>query len=134
MVEVTLNRSVGLDLARTIAIMAVVWVHTTNIQSGAYGPQLFFIISGYLLADFRTHYTPFEFLLNRFLRLFPLAMAMTTIFYFRFGSSLEFLTSFLLLNGFFASIISFPGGWSISNEWIYSWFNLIVVRLKLRAK
>ncbi|ASY11475.1 acyltransferase [Candidatus Planktophila dulcis] len=134
MTEIARNRSLGLDLARTIAIVAVVWVHTTGIQAGAFGVQLFFLISGYLLADYQKHYSSSEFLLNRFLRLFPLAIGMTLAFNFRFDSSLEFVTSLLLLNGFFTAITSFPGGWSISSEWIYSWFNLFLVRLKMKTK
>lgn len=134
MTEIARNRSLGLDLARTIAIVAVIWVHTTGIQAGALGVQLFFLISGFLLADYQENYNSREFLLNRFLRLFPLAIGMTLAFYFRFDSGLEFLISLLLMNGLFATITSFPGGWSISSEWIYSWFNLFLVKLKMKTK
>ncbi len=127
------SRSTGLDLARSIAILAVIWVHTTEIQSGGFGVQLFFMVSGYLLANFKEHYTKSEFIFNRAMRLFPLAILMTLLFLFRYESALEISLSLLLINGLFTGVNTFPGGWSISNEWIYSWGNLFL-KINLRMK
>lgn len=127
-------RSTGLDLARSIAIFAVIWVHTTEIQSGAFGVQLFFMVSGYLLANFSDYYSKGEFIFNRAMRLFPLAILMTLLFLFRYESALEISLSLLLINGLFTGVNTFPGGWSISNEWIYSWGNLFLnIRLWVKV-
>ena len=127
-------RSTGLDLARSIAIFAVIWVHTTGIQSGAFGVQLFFMVSGYLLANFSDYYSKGEFIFNRAMRLFPLAILMTLLFLFRYESALEVSLSLLLINGLFTGVNTFPGGWSISNEWIYSWGNLFLnIRLWMKV-
>lgn len=129
-----IERSTGVDLARVIAILAVIWVHTTDIPSGAYGVQLFFMISGYLLAEFGDDYTANRFILNRFFRLFPLSILMTLFFISNFDSLIEICLSLLLLNGLFTGIYTFPGAWSISSEWIYSWLNLPLRKLGLRSK
>jgi peptidoglycan/LPS O-acetylase OafA/YrhL len=124
------QRILGLDFARTLAILSVVAAHTTSFQIGVFGVQLFFIISGYLLADFHNQYTSFNFLLHRFLRLAPLAWLSILIFQFRFTSSTELALNLLLLNALFLNVSSFPGGWSISFEWLFSIFNLFLIRCK----
>jgi peptidoglycan/LPS O-acetylase OafA/YrhL len=49
-----ISRNLGVDLARTFAIVGVLLIHTTGLWFGRFGVQLFFMISGYLLADFET--------------------------------------------------------------------------------
>jgi peptidoglycan/LPS O-acetylase OafA/YrhL len=128
------DRKTGIDLARTLAIFAVVYVHTVEIQSAAYGVQLFFMISGYLLADSHIHYSSTQFIFVRFFRLFPLSVLLVLIYIPTFDSNLEVIVSLLLLNGFFTAITSFPGGWSISSEWIYSLTNIWIVRLQTKGR
>jgi peptidoglycan/LPS O-acetylase OafA/YrhL len=128
------NRSVGVDLARTIAVFAIVYVHTVETQSAAYGVQLFFMISGYLLADSHVHYSSTQFIFIRFFRLFPLSILMVFIYNNTFDSGIEIIASVLLLNGFFTGITTFPGGWSISSEWIYSLANICIVRIQIKTR
>jgi len=128
------DRLTGVDLARAIAILAVIWVHTTDISSGAYGVQLFFMISGFLLAEFGDDYTAGRFILKRFLRLFPLSILMTVFFISNYSSVFELFLSLLLVNGLFTGIYTFPGAWSISSEWIYSWLNLTLRKLNFRSR
>jgi peptidoglycan/LPS O-acetylase OafA/YrhL len=122
------SRDLGLDFARTLAILSVVAAHTTSFQIGVFGVQLFFIISGYLLFDFQNQFTSLNFLLYRFLRLAPLAWISIFIFQFRFNSTTELALNMLLLHSVFLNVPSFPGGWSISFEWLFSIFNTFLVR------
>ena len=55
---------------------------------------------------------------------------MTIIFYFRFDTKLEFVSNFLLISSFIPNYTSFPGGWSINYEWIFSFMILIIAKLK----
>jgi len=124
------RRNIGLDLARTIAITSVIAAHTTGLQFGAFGVQLFFIISGYLLADFNLSFSSMNFLIHRYLRLAPLAIISTFIFYFRFTNIFEIALNILLIQAVFIGVNSFPGGWSISFEWLFSVMNIILVKLR----
>ncbi len=127
------QRNIGLDLARAIAIVSVIAAHTTSLQFGAFGVQLFFIISGYLLADFNLNFTSMNFLIHRYLRLAPLAIISTSIFYFRFTNVFEIVLNILLIQAIFSGVNSFPGGWSISFEWLFSIMNIILVKLRVKA-
>lgn len=114
------SRSPGIDMARSLAILGVVLVHTNCFSQGRYGVQLFFLISGYLLADLGK-LSNRKFLTRRALRLFPLYLIVMLVFYSKeFPSFGQALISLLLVQNFAWALHSFPGAWSISNEWIYS--------------
>ena len=104
--------------------------HTFVIPFFAFGVQLFFVISGYLLIESLNSMSKKAFILYRIVRLFPLAIGMTIIFYFRFDTKLEFVSNFLLISSFIPNYTSFPGGWSINYEWIFSFMILIIAKLK----
>ena len=126
------QRILGLDIARAIAILSVIAAHTTGLVFGVFGVQLFFIISGYLLADFHLNFSPKNFLIHRYLRLAPLAIISTIIFSFRFSNALEILLNFLLIHALFTGMNSFPGGWSISFEWLFSIVNILLVKIQVK--
>ena len=128
----TNQRNIGLDLARAIAIISVIAAHTTGLQFGAFGVQLFFIISGYLLADYHLEFSSRNFLIHRYLRLAPLAIISTLVFYFRFTNMFEVILNILLIQAIFSTVNSFPGGWSISFEWLFSIVNIILIKLSIK--
>ena len=117
-------------MLRTIAILSVIVSHTFSIPFFAFGVQLFFVISGYLLIQSLNSMSKKAFILYRMVRLFPLAIGMTIIFYFRFDTQLEFISNLLLVSSFIPNNTSFPGGWSINYEWIFSFMILIIAKLK----
>jgi peptidoglycan/LPS O-acetylase OafA/YrhL len=114
------NRNLGVDLARTFAILGVVLVHTTGLWFGRFGVQLFFMISGFLLANFEIRQTKKIFLIHRFFRLFPLSIAFLFIFYFSDFDKMDLVFNLTLFSNLWWSIPKYPGGWSISSEWIFS--------------
>lgn len=114
------KRRIDIDLLRTIAILSVVFCHTFEIPFAAVGVQIFFVVSGFLLSNFSASYSKFDFLMHRMFRLFPLAFAMCLVFYFRFSDFRWFILNVFLLHSLFPSNESFPGGWSISYEWLFS--------------
>ena len=113
------DRSFGIDLARTISILGVVLVHTNIFISGRFGVQLFFLVSGYLLADLGNLSTR-DFLIRRGFRLLPLYWLFLCYYASLFDSPWQLFVSFLLLQNIHWVFISIPGSWSISNEWFYS--------------
>ena len=118
---VTVQRNSGVDLARTFAILGVILVHTTGIGFGRFGVQLFFLISGYLLANYRLYESNLEFVIHRFVRLFPLYLIFSVFYYTLQNYDFGIMNLSLIANiGW--SFDQIPGGWSISNEWIYSLF------------
>jgi hypothetical protein len=122
------SRNFGIDLARTLAISLVVLVHTTGIGFGRFGVQLFFVISGYLLGDYFLKQSKLQFLVHRAFRLFPLAIIFIFLFYLKnTNNSLELVLNLSLLQNLFWGSYSFPGGWSISSEWIFSIFLILVI-------
>ncbi len=112
----------------------VILVHTTGLGFGRFGVQLFFVISGYLLANFHTNQTKFEFITHRFFRLFPLSLVFLIIFYI---DSLpkydEKFLNLLLLQNLWGGFNTFPCGWSISCEWIFSIFIVFLIPYKLKT-
>lgn len=115
----TKPRDGNLDLARTVAIFGVILVHTTGIGFGRFGVQLFFLLSGYLLANFQRSESVTSFLLRRTARLFPLYLFVLTVFHQQNDYSKSLLNWFLIGN-FTWTTPQIPGGWSISSEWIFS--------------
>jgi peptidoglycan/LPS O-acetylase OafA/YrhL len=120
------ERNFGVDLARTIAITGVILVHTTGIGFGRWGVQLFFMVSGYLLANYREYESSTSFLIRRAARLFPLYL----IFLFSYSQHFDFI-KILLLGNLNWNTQQIPGAWSISSEWIYS---LLLVSLLKKSR
>jgi peptidoglycan/LPS O-acetylase OafA/YrhL len=125
-------RDGNLDLARTVAIFGVILVHTTGIGFGRFGVQLFFLLSGYLLANYRSSESTSSFLFRRAARLFPLYLFILTVFHLQNDYSKSLLNWFLIGN-FTWTTPQIPGGWSISSEWIFS-IVLALIGLQTRKK
>ena len=122
------SRNFGIDLARTLAISMVILVHTTGIGFGRFGVQLFFCISGYLLGDYYQGQSRIQFLFHRAFRLFPLAIFFIIFFYLKnINSPAEIILNLFLVQNFFWNSHTFPGGWSISSEWIFSIFLVLIL-------
>ena len=114
------KRSYGIDLARSVAIVGVVLVHSKCFDNGRFGVQLFFLVSGYLLADLG-NLSNRDFLIRRGLRLFPLYWAILILFYgAKYDSFWNLIVSLFLIQNIHWVFFSIPGAWSISNEWIFS--------------
>jgi peptidoglycan/LPS O-acetylase OafA/YrhL len=124
------NRSIRIDVLRTIAILSVIIAHTYEVAIFGGGVQLFFFISGYFLISILEEMTFKGFILYRAVRLFPLAIFMTLIFHFRFDTKLEMLSNLLLITAFIPQFTWFPGGWSINYEWIFSFLVFFLFKLK----
>jgi peptidoglycan/LPS O-acetylase OafA/YrhL len=124
------NRSIRIDILRTIAILSVVISHTYEVAIFGGGVQLFFFISGYFLISILEEMTFKSFILYRAVRLFPLAIFMTLIFSFRFDSNLELLSNILLITAFIPQFTWFPGGWSINYEWVFSFVIFFLFKIK----
>lgn len=115
-----LTRSSGIDLARSIAIISVLLLHSGVFYPGRFGVQLFFMISGYLLADL-SKISNRNFLIKRAFRLFPLYWVILVFFYQNYFNSLyQVIASAFLLQSIHWNLQATPGSWSISNEWIFS--------------
>ena len=111
----------------------VILVHTTGIGFGRFGVQLFFVISGYLLGLYYETQTNTQFLVHRAFRLFPLAIFFILVFYLdQIGSFKNIFLNLSLTENLWWNWGSFPGGWSISSEWIYSIILILIAQFKLR--
>ncbi len=111
----------------------VILVHTTGIGFGRFGVQLFFVISGYLLGLYYETQTNTQFLIHRVFRLFPLAIFFILVFYLdQIGSFKNIFLNLSLTQNLWWNWGSFPGGWSISSEWIYSIILILIAQFKLR--
>ena len=105
-------------------------MHTGVFNNGRFGVQLFFLISGYLLADLAIKDSA-KFLVRRAFRLFPLYLLFLIIFYRNdYQNFWHFLISVFLMQNIFWGFNSFAGAWSISNEWIFSLMVPLLIRLK----
>lgn len=118
------NRIQNIDLARCIAISLVVFGHATHFFYGRFGVQLFFVISGYLLfKKLNSFDEKIKFLALRFLRLFPLSVFFILIFYWEtFQNNFSKVINLTLMQSLYPLAESYPGGWSISCEWLFSIF------------
>ena len=125
------SRNQGIDLARSLAIYLIVLTHVCHLSVGRWGVQLFFIISDYLLSDFKI--APSRFLRKRVARLFPLTFLLCTLFYLDvFADWNQLLLHFTLLQNAFPSPSGVPGLWSISNEWLFSIAVIFLIKITKR--
>jgi len=114
------QRNFGVDLARCLAITGVILIHTQIFGYGHFGVQLFFTISGYLLANIKRE-SSIQFIIHRFFRLFPLYIIFLILgFETSFKNIKDSLPAIFMFQNAWYSFSSFPGGWSISSEWIFS--------------
>jgi peptidoglycan/LPS O-acetylase OafA/YrhL len=114
------QRNLGIDLTRCLAITGVILIHTQIFGYGHFGVQLFFTISGYLLANIKRE-SAIQFIIHRFFRLFPLYIIFLILgFETSFKDIKDSLPAILMFQNAWYSFSSFPGGWSISSEWIFS--------------
>lgn len=119
------SRDVGIDVARSLAIISVVATHALDISVGRWGVQLFFIVSGYLLAEKRS--SSLIFLTKRAFRLYPLTIVFIFLFYLnQITSNFTLFLNMALIQNATWKTSEVPGLWSISNELIFS---IIVVFL-----
>lgn len=124
-------RNYQIDIARTIAIASVVFAHSAGFGVGRFGVQLFFVISGFLLANFSSNETRMQFIIHRAFRLFPLYFTFVFI-YSKLDNHNYFTPSNLLLLGNISWIdLQIPGGWSVSSEWIFS---ILLICLAIHKK
>ncbi len=127
------SHDLGVDAARAMAIIGVVLVHTRIYENGRFGVQLFFLVSGYLLANLGGQSSS-TFIVKRAFRLFPLFWFVFFVFYVdSLTSYSEILASFLLFQNISWVFPQLPGMWSISNEWLYSLFLPIIRKIKARS-
>ena len=128
------SRNLNLDDLRAIAIIGVVAVHVNShfehfvpslvssiMGLGRFGVQLFFIISGFLMAQMYTgSIAPIKFYKKRIIRLYPLWILFTFYYFLTDRPNLTFslILTILMLNDLFSfSATRFsPGGWTISAE------------------
>ena len=68
-----MQRLIGVDLVRILAALVVTIVHyfPTGLPSGWVGVQIFFVLSGYVIAASAQSGSAGDFVRSRFLRLFP---------------------------------------------------------------
>jgi exopolysaccharide production protein ExoZ len=153
-----LERKNNIDFFRAVAILMVFIVHFKQIvisfsneflnifNFGMFGVPLFFIISGWSVSYifFNTKISIKNFLVRRFVRIYPLYIFISLLCFFIYGDSgyseywspnnidlFQIIKHFLLLN--FLSPVEInailPGAWSIVNELIfYILFILLIIK------
>lgn len=127
---------ISIQLLRAIAALSVVYVHCTTkgdynfFSTGAFGVDIFFIISGFIIA-YMVSKTTEKFLIKRIIRIVPLyflatvAMILTVMF---FPSFIRSTT--ISISGFIKSIFFIPGpenrgqpilaqGWTLNYEMFF---------------
>lgn len=62
----------SIQMLRGIAVLGVVALHTLDVQAGAAGVDLFFVISGFIIGKVMVGRAPLPFVADRFWRIFPL--------------------------------------------------------------
>ena len=134
------KRETNVDAVRCLAIFGVIATHAGLIHFGRFGVQLFFLVTGYLIADLN-YRSPKQFITRRFFRLWPaFALFTLTIIFFEIEvlvyPSLDFLQNplqliltFAMLSNLIPGTAFVAGSWSVSNEWIFSL--VIIFRKKI---
>jgi peptidoglycan/LPS O-acetylase OafA/YrhL len=127
---------VSIQLLRAVAALSVVYLHCTTagdynfFPTGAFGVDIFFIISGFIIA-YMVSKTTEDFLIKRIIRIVPLyflatvAMTLTVMF---FPNLIRSTT--ISVSGFIKSILFIPGpenrsqpilgqGWTLNYEMLF---------------
>ncbi|WP_158266607.1 acyltransferase family protein [Allosphingosinicella deserti] len=108
---------------------------------GTYGVYLFFVISGYVILPSAVRYSPREFALRRWLRLYPLFFAFSVLFvvlnaitnaYPKANSLEAIVAGFLFLDLFTPTEQLTPNAWSLSYEVIFYILTSLCVYALLR--
>ncbi len=135
-----------LDVLRGLAILGVVLTHVTKLRAdspvwldnighfGSKGVQLFFVVSGYTLwlSYSEKSFSFIQFIIKRIFRIAPMYY-LSAIAYAAIGTSVfsavkplnlsfkSWLFTFLFINGWSADTVNsfVPGGWSISDEFMF---------------
>lgn len=103
---------------------------------GVYGVELFFVISGFVILPSVIRYTPREFALRRFWRLYPLFFVFTLLFaalnlatnaYPKLNSLEAFVVSLLFMDLFTGTEQLTPNAWSLSFEVIFYTLTCVLV-------
>lgn len=135
-----------LDIVRFFASLAVILFHYTAqdfhtalspvTQYGFLGVQLFFMISGFVIAlSLNTANSPRRFLLNRFIRLYPafiICMTITVVYVKEFSNfppySIKEITLNATMLGEVLRVRLINGAyWSLSVEWLFYFMVAIVL-------
>jgi peptidoglycan/LPS O-acetylase OafA/YrhL len=132
----TTGNIISIQLLRAIAALSITYLHCTTagnyklFSTGAFGVDIFFIISGFIIAYMVSKNTE-NFLIKRIIRIVPLyflatvAMTLTVMF---FSGFLDNRT--ISISGFIKSILFIPGpensglpiliqGWSLNYEMFF---------------
>jgi len=123
------------------AVMAFVVGHFAHV--GTFGVELFFVISGYVIASSCLNYAPMEFFGRRFLRIYPLFLMFTLLYFvlnYYFPHEVDrgdlkgLLLNLAFLNLFLGTSPLTPNAWSVTFEvWCYVATYLIIYSLFRRA-
>ena len=129
-------RNANIDALRFIAILSVIAAHSNLATFGRWGVQLFFLITGFLIADLQGR-TGKQFIVRRIFRLYPLYLGfLLTIIFFQLEflvhpdintllKPMNFILSLCILSNIAPGIPFIAGSWSVSNELIFSFFCII---------
>ncbi|CAN7552788.1 acyltransferase [Phyllobacterium sp. LjRoot231] len=159
------SRLIGLDITRIFAATAVMIFHLgfwswarpngtagsvlSGIASypeladawwGSYGVQIFFVLSGFVIAYSASQSTVSGFILNRFLRLFPVALVCATIT-FLVSISIALKPTDALLQDYVRTVLFDPFGpwidgvyWTLGIEIVFYAVVAICIGVGLRSK
>lgn len=115
--------------------------HVNNL--GAFGVELFFVISGYVIANSAIRYSFTQFWARRLVRLYPLFFFVTIVFFLANAalkvqpskdSLMVLLKNLLFIDLFFPDRGLSPNAWSISYEiWYYLFAALFVMIIRQRG-
>jgi exopolysaccharide production protein ExoZ len=135
----SLERLHSIDLMRGLAASLVVLRHSVDepFLIGAIGVDIFFVISGFVMAKVAVGRTPGAFLIDRAWRIFPIywvALAICVAFRLIHGQGLTFYDSFssiLLVPNWFAFGVSYLGiAWTLLYELFF--YSAVALGISLR--
>jgi len=110
---------------------------------GVYGVNLFFVISGFVIWGSVVRYSPVEFEMRRFIRIYPLFFASTIIFaalnavtnaYPKVNDPISFISALLFIDLFVGTEQLAPNAWSLSYEVAYYVLTCLTFHFALRKR